>query len=99
MNMYFAKIFNHTILKRTLEKHGKNAAKPKTLPELLYEQESCTRFLPTNHRYVIKFTSAGFHGVMMFFKRKERLKGYRNCGHGRNTRHQQHLPTAFHCEE
>jgi len=69
MKMYFAKIFNYNILKRTLEKYGRSAAKPNTLPELFHMQEVCTRFLPTSHRYVITFMSAGFHEVIMFSKK------------------------------
>lgn len=71
MNVHFYKIFNHIVLKRTLEKHGKSAANPKTLPELLYVQQTCTRLLPTSNRDVIKFKSAGFHGVIMSFKNME----------------------------
>lgn len=97
--MCFAKIFNHIILKKTLEKYGKRAAKPKSLSEFLYIQETFTTFLPTNHRYVIKFMSAGFHRVMVFLKKPKGQKEYKNCGDGRSIREQQHLLIASHCEE
>lgn len=48
--VFFAEIFNHNRLERTLETHRKSAAKPKALSELLYMQEAYMNYLAINLR-------------------------------------------------